>query len=80
MNYNCSECVWVELPIADGISMLTGKYYFSPDTKPEVISKYFHNHENILDTNNTRVILWGTSMLLILPGRAGHFFLNATIF
>jgi endonuclease/exonuclease/phosphatase (EEP) superfamily protein YafD len=39
--------------------MLIGNHYFSPETKPEVISAYFHNLENILDTNNTRVILLG---------------------
>jgi hypothetical protein len=26
----CSECVWVEIPAANGISMLTGNHYFSP--------------------------------------------------
>jgi hypothetical protein len=55
----CSECVWVEIPSADGISMLIGNRYFPPDTKPEVITDYFHHLENTLDTNNTRVILLG---------------------
>jgi hypothetical protein len=54
-----SECVWIEIPTADGISMLIGNHYFSPETKPEVISAYFHHLENILDTNNTHVILLG---------------------
>ncbi|PNF41595.1 hypothetical protein B7P43_G11563 [Cryptotermes secundus] len=39
--------------------MLIGYHYFSPDTKPEVITGYFQQLENILDTNNTRVILLG---------------------
>jgi hypothetical protein len=55
----CSECVWVEIPTADGISMLTGNHYFSPETEPEVITAYFHYLENILGTNNTHVILPG---------------------
>jgi hypothetical protein len=37
----CSECVWVKIPTADGINMLIGNHYFSPDTKPEVITGYF---------------------------------------
>ncbi|PNF15466.1 hypothetical protein B7P43_G17549 [Cryptotermes secundus] len=53
----CSECVWVEVPSADGINMLIGNHYFSPYTKLEVITAYFRQLENILDTNNTRVIL-----------------------
>jgi hypothetical protein len=39
--------------------MLTGNHYFSPDTKPEVITNYFRHLENSLDTNNIRVILLG---------------------
>jgi exonuclease III len=34
----CSECVWIQIPTADGISMLIGNHYFSPDTKPKVIT------------------------------------------
>jgi exonuclease III len=26
----CSECVWVEIPTADGINTLIGNHYFSP--------------------------------------------------
>jgi hypothetical protein len=37
--------------------MLIGNHYFSLETKPEVITAYFHHLENILDTNNTCVIL-----------------------
>jgi hypothetical protein len=54
----CSECVWVEIPTADGIGMLTGNHYFSPENKPEVLTAYFQHLENI-HTNNTRVILMG---------------------
>jgi hypothetical protein len=39
--------------------MLIYNHYFSPDTKPEVISHNFHHLENTLDTNNARVILLG---------------------
>jgi hypothetical protein len=39
--------------------MLTGNHYFPPDTKPEVITEYFHRLENTLDTNNTSIILLG---------------------
>jgi hypothetical protein len=49
----------VEIPTADGISMLISNHYFSPETKPEVVSAYFHRLENILGTNNIRVILRG---------------------
>jgi hypothetical protein len=52
MIYN-SECVWVEIPTADGISMLIGNHYFSPDTKLEVIAELF----NILKTPWTQIIL-----------------------
>jgi hypothetical protein len=55
----CSECIWVEIPTANGISILAGKNYFLSETKSKVISAYFHNLENILDTNNTRVSLLG---------------------
>jgi hypothetical protein len=48
----CSECIWVEIPTADGISILIGNHYFPPDTKPEVITDYFRHHENTLDTNS----------------------------
>jgi hypothetical protein len=50
--------VWVEIPTADGISMVIDNHYFSPDTKPEVMINYFHHLENSLNTN-TRVILLG---------------------
>jgi hypothetical protein len=53
------ECVWVEIPTAYGIGMLIGNHYFSPEDKPEIITAYFHHLENILDTNNTCVILLG---------------------
>jgi hypothetical protein len=39
--------------------LLIGNRYFSPDTKPEVITDYFRLLENKLDTNNFRVILLG---------------------
>jgi hypothetical protein len=39
--------------------MLIGNHYFSPDTKPEVITHYLHHLEITLDTNNTRIILLG---------------------
>jgi hypothetical protein len=39
--------------------MLIGNHYFSPDTKPEVITNYFRHLENCLDTNNIRVNLLG---------------------
>jgi hypothetical protein len=55
----CSECVWVEIPTADGITVLIGNHYFSPDTKPEVITDYFRHLENSLNTNNTRGSLLG---------------------
>jgi exonuclease III len=55
----CSECVWVEIPTAEGISILIGNHYFPPDTKPEVITDHFRHLENTLDTNNTRAILLG---------------------
>ncbi|PNF21153.1 hypothetical protein B7P43_G05118, partial [Cryptotermes secundus] len=55
----CSECVWVEVPTVDGINMLIGNHYFNPDTKPEVITAYFRQLENNLDTNNARIILLG---------------------
>jgi hypothetical protein len=57
----CSECVWVEVPTADGISILTGNHYFAPDTKPDVITVYFHHLENAL--------YWEISRLLVLTGR-----------
>jgi hypothetical protein len=53
----CSACVWVEIPTADGINILVGNHYFSPDTKPEVITGYFRHPENSLDTNNTHDLL-----------------------
>jgi hypothetical protein len=53
----CSACVWVEIPTAEGISILIGIHYFPPDTKPEVITDYFRHLENTLDTNNTRFTL-----------------------
>jgi hypothetical protein len=71
--------VWVEIPTADGISILIGKHCFPPDTKPEIITDYFRHLENTLDTINTHVILLGTSLLLVLTGRAGHLYLNAII-
>jgi hypothetical protein len=39
--------------------MLIGNHYFSPETRTEVISAYFHNLENILDINDDGVILLG---------------------
>jgi hypothetical protein len=48
----CSECVWVEIPSADGISMLIGNHYSAS-------YYYFHHLENTLEPNNTRVILLG---------------------
>jgi hypothetical protein len=39
--------------------LLIGNHYFSPETKPEVITEYFRFLENILYTNYFRVIsLW----------------------
>jgi hypothetical protein len=58
--------------------MLVGNHYFSPETKPEVISAYFHHLKNILDTNNDRVILLGDFMLPALTGTLGHLCLNVT--
>jgi hypothetical protein len=39
--------------------MLIGNHYFSSETKPEVIKAYFHHLGNILDINNTCIILLG---------------------
>jgi hypothetical protein len=58
--------------------MLTGNHYFSLETKPEVISAYFHNLENILDTNNNRIILLGDFNAPGLPGTLVHLCLNVT--
>jgi hypothetical protein len=51
--------VWVEIPTANDISLLIGNHYYSPDTKPEVITDYFRHIENTSDPYNTRVILLG---------------------
>jgi hypothetical protein len=75
----CSECVWVEIPTADGISMLIGNHYFSPETELEVITAYFHQLKNILDTNILASFYWGTSMLLVLTMILRHPYLNVTI-
>jgi hypothetical protein len=45
--------------------MLIGNHYFSPDTKPEVVTDYFRHLENCLHTNNFCVILLGD---FIAPG------------
>lgn len=55
----CSEWVCFEIPIADGINLLIGNCYFTPDTTPNVIADYFCLLENILYTNNFCVILLG---------------------
>jgi hypothetical protein len=47
-----SECLWVEIPTVDGLSMLIGNRYFSSGIKPEVISDYFRLLENVLNTSN----------------------------
>jgi endonuclease/exonuclease/phosphatase (EEP) superfamily protein YafD len=54
--------------------MLTGNHYFSP----EVISAYFHNLENILDTNNNRVILLGDFNAPDFNWEIGALYLNVT--
>jgi hypothetical protein len=54
-----SDCEWVDIPTAGDISRFSGNYYFSPDTKPEVITAYFRHLENILYTNIIHVILLG---------------------
>jgi hypothetical protein len=52
-----SECAGVEIPTVDSIDALVGNDYFSPDTKQEVITDYFRQLENTLDTNNFGIIL-----------------------
>jgi hypothetical protein len=31
------ECVWAEIPTRDGVKLLLGNHYFTPDLKPEII-------------------------------------------
>jgi hypothetical protein len=51
------ECVCVEIPTLDSLKLLIGNHYFPPDTKPEVITKYFHSLEDRLDTKNFRAVM-----------------------
>jgi hypothetical protein len=37
----CEQCVWVELPVSDGFSLLIGNNYSSPDTKADISNNYF---------------------------------------
>jgi hypothetical protein len=53
------ECVWVEIPTLDSLHLLIGNHYFPTDTKPEVITNYFHTLEDRLDTKNFRVVMVG---------------------
>jgi hypothetical protein len=53
------ECVWVEIPTNDGLNLLIGNHYFSPDTKPEVITNYFRFLETNLDSQHFRVFPMG---------------------
>jgi hypothetical protein len=55
----CLEHVWVEFSTVDGPNLLVGNHYFPPDAKPQLITNYFHDLENMLDTNNFCVILLG---------------------
>jgi hypothetical protein len=75
----CFECVCVEIHIFDGINLLVGNHYFSPDTKPEVITDYFAIVKTLWTLTILTLFYRETSMLLVLTGRAGHQYLNATI-
>jgi hypothetical protein len=79
----CFKCIWIEIPTVIGIKLLIGNFYFSPDTKLEVIIDYFCLLESIQDTNNFFVILLGdfsapgfncltTTIILNSGGNAVH--------
>jgi hypothetical protein len=53
------ECVWVEIPTQNGLSLLVGNHYFPPVTKTDSILQYYSFLENNLDTQNHNVLLLG---------------------
>jgi hypothetical protein len=48
------ECVRFEIFTQNARSLLTDNHYFSPDTKPDALSKYFCSLEKNVDTKNHR--------------------------
>jgi hypothetical protein len=70
----CTECVCVEIPTADGI-----KHYFSPDTKPKLLVTIFAFLKTFWTPTIFALFPYGTTVLLVITGRAGHLCLTATI-
>jgi exonuclease III len=54
-----SECVWIEIPLPGGFSLLVGNHYFSPNSDVKVIENYFNSLEIKLNPQNFRVVLGG---------------------
>ena len=46
------ECVWVEMRIKDGISLLVGNHYFNTDTKTEDIAVYLNAIRYVLEIDH----------------------------
>jgi hypothetical protein len=55
----CEECVWIELPMSDGFSLLISNYYSSSNTKVDILNNYFIFLENTLGALNICVLLLG---------------------
>lgn len=54
-----SECVWVEIKMKDGINLLIGNCYFSPDTRPEKLTEFFDDVGKKLEVGRYRVLILG---------------------
>jgi hypothetical protein len=72
------ECVWVEIPTQNGLSLLVGSHYFSPDTKVDIILQYYSFLENNLDTQNHNGVLVGDFNIPNFD-REGHAFTNLSL-
>jgi hypothetical protein len=63
-----NECVWIEIPVNDGFSLLVGNHSFSSASDNKSSENYFNFLEIKLDTQNFCVCSWGILMYLFMVG------------
>lgn len=53
------ECVWTEIPVADGLNILLGNYYFCPGFSADNFIAHFDSLLNRIDFSKYRVQIYG---------------------
>jgi hypothetical protein len=51
------ECIWIGIPILDGLNLLTGNHYFLPDSDSKTTEQHFYSLEDNLNPRSFLVIL-----------------------